>query len=235
MFIKALLALTIFIGNIFAQTHLSEPETWEQILSGAKNQIDILAPAVFSPSFVTSLKKQEQRNIPIRILLDSSYLDDPENLIPELNENFRLRVIPKAHFLPCPVVLIDKNNLYTGSDLSGNLLFPIISSENKSTVDSYYERFLSLWKSCSDKETESLLKSILYKLEEDTITTESKSQAKVGTETKAEEGSFMASRYSSVYHKIDSPSAKRINPSNRIYFVTEEEARATGRRRAKNF
>ncbi|MBI4128853.1 MAG: hypothetical protein HY460_02265 [Parcubacteria group bacterium] len=46
---------------------------------------------------------------------------------------------------------------------------------------------------------------------------------------------FVASTNGTVYHWKNSPWAERIKKENRIYFATEEEARAAGYRRSKDF
>lgn len=49
-----------------------------------------------------------------------------------------------------------------------------------------------------------------------------------------EEGPFVGSKNSDVYHKSDCPDVERIKPENRVYFSSEEEAQADGRRRSKS-
>lgn len=44
---------------------------------------------------------------------------------------------------------------------------------------------------------------------------------------------FCASRDSDIYHPCSCPSVAKIKPENLIYFETEEEAKASGRRRCK--
>lgn len=46
-------------------------------------------------------------------------------------------------------------------------------------------------------------------------------------------GKFVASKNSDVYHPVGCSVVKTIKPNNRIYFQTEEEAKASGRKRSK--
>mgnify|MGYP001459645451 CR=1 FL=1 len=46
-------------------------------------------------------------------------------------------------------------------------------------------------------------------------------------------GKFVASKNSDVYHPVGCSVVKTIKPKNRIYFQTEEEAKASGRKRSK--
>ncbi|RAL25870.1 thermonuclease family protein [Thermoflavimicrobium daqui] len=48
------------------------------------------------------------------------------------------------------------------------------------------------------------------------------------------QGEFIASKNSDVYHKVTCSEAKSIQDTNKIYFKTEEEAKASGRKRSKS-
>jgi len=52
-------------------------------------------------------------------------------------------------------------------------------------------------------------------------------------ENSEEQGIFVASKNSDVYHPADCDVVKTIKTQNRIYFASEEEAKASGRKRSK--
>ncbi|OYD09657.1 thermonuclease family protein [Paludifilum halophilum] len=49
-----------------------------------------------------------------------------------------------------------------------------------------------------------------------------------------QKGEYIASKNSEVYHKVSCPDADTIKRKNRIYFETEQEAKASGRRRSRS-
>jgi len=214
----------------------ANPSGWmryEKSFLEAKSSIEILAPGFFSIHLSKALEKKASEGIHVRILLDSTYLDDPTNHIGILSENLSLRIREESRLIPLTLVILDRKKLLIGGDFlsdSDTTSFPPMELSDPPTVSSYLKKLQNLWAGADPAYTADILRELSFQTETQTILTRDQDMDSPG----AKEG-FVASIHSKVYHRASSPSARRIKSKNRIYFQTEVEARQSNRVRAKNF
>jgi hypothetical protein len=229
-----LLILQVLTIQSYAQT-----QGWRyyhEEFSGANNSIEIITPGFFSIHLSKTLKNLSSKGVHIRILLDSSNLDDPTNSIGTLKDNISVRILEESRLIPLTLIIIDRTRVLMGGDHfndSEQSNFRPLKISDPKTVKSYVDQLQKLWSEGDPVYTLKVLRAIEFDAEIDTISTR---QIDVGYPRSTQStGNFVASVHSKIYHRANSRSAKKIKPQNRIYFKSESEARKSNRSRAKNF
>ena len=221
------------IQNFAGSLQTSSQELYEKTILEAKTSVEILTPGFFSIQLVKVLNDQASKGIHIRILLDSTYLDDPSNCIGILAPNLSLRLRKEVRLIPTTVVILDRQKVLIGGDyLKDNEsgFFKPLTIKGEQMIKSYIGTMQTLWAGADPNYTNQVLTALEFRNDINLIQTNSGSRDINSTA----EG-FVASINSKVYHRLNSAAAKRIKPSNRIYFKTEAEAIHSKRIRAKNF
>jgi hypothetical protein len=240
--VKACLLSLIFcvFPALSQAVETSQTSSYAQIFRQAQYRIDILTPGFFSIRLSKLLKTLKSKGILIRILTDVTFMMDPENSILELHQALPLRILDEVRRIPHNLILVDHSRLYLGgayfSDEPNNGFEPTVI-QDRIRLKKAAELFQTYWTQSSLKKTLKLVRETEFHLENETTRTSGlikKSQGASSTHQVQNRG-YIASGRSKVYHRASSTAGQRIKPENRIYFQTEEDARKTNRRRAKNF
>lgn len=230
MYIIKLILIVLFFSNSFGiekenslkiQTHLKE----------AKVTIDLMTPAIFSVQLIDLLKELQKQNILIRIISDRTFEESPENLIFDSSKHLPIKIIDSKFRIPHNIVIIDKKKIVLGGAyLPSNHPFidHVVSVHDQHQVTKIYKSFQNTWQQIeSANSQESLLRFQHYI---DLNSRETKTES-----VDALESNFVASKNGKKYYRSTSKSANRIAKKNRIYFQSEEDAKESGRSRARNF
>jgi hypothetical protein len=228
-FFNILLALLLIVSS-----HAIEKESTLKIQSHvkkAKVTIDFMTPGIFSLQLIEQLRDLKSKNILIRIISDRTFEESPENLLFDSSEYFSIKIIDSKFIIPHNILIIDqKEVILGGSYFPTNHLSVdhIVSIKKKTEVHKIYQSFQSTWQKIKlSKTRESLLRFQHY------IDINS-SENKLDSSTD-KESNFVASKNGTKYYRTSSNSSHRIANKNRIYFQTEDEAKESGRTRARNF
>ena len=208
-------------------------------IEAAEARIDWLTPGIFSVREIKALNHKSRQGVKIRLISDTSYLYDSSNFIGNLAPKISLRIVDKKHHIPHSILIIDHKTAYFGGDLPGQSKYFQISPrvvQAPSEVETLTGLIQQYWLKTSEKGSRILLKKSRFEHDIDLISSNGKpAPLPQVSDRKAQNSRFVASKNSKVYHKIDSPSVKRIKTANRIYFASENAASKSGRRRAASF
>lgn len=235
--------LALFLFGFYTPTEATKIENssgYAEIFRSARYRIDILTPGFFSIRLSKLLKSLKEQGILIRILMDSTFLTDPENSILELHDALPLRILEDVRRIPHNLILIDQSLLYLGgeffSDHEAQDFKPVVI-QDPIQLKKTAEFFQSIWAESSLITTRALVRELEFSLETEVSASVETVTGTRGTGSRGRmvDSGFIASTRSKVYHRASSTAAQRIMPENRVYFQTEEDARKTNRKRAKNF
>jgi hypothetical protein len=225
-----LIVLSSYAGNY-------KVNSYEDIFAKALISIDIMTPGFFSPTVVEQLLSKHQDGIVIRTLMDNTFMDSPSNLPDKLHGSVRLRILPQERKISNTFIIIDDNQVCLGGNHFDNpddsLHLPLCLT-SKDYVKEVKSNFTQLWKQCPQGATNRQIKEFSNLIDDSTTVSESVNKHSTKT-TQPPKTRYAASIRGKVYYRENSPGVKRIKPQNIIYFETENEARATGRNRARNF
>lgn len=197
--------------------------------------VDLALPGIFSVQLCKELKSLKENGVPIRALLDSTYLNHPQNLIGKLRQSVSdLRILEESSLIPHQMILLDGTHvLYGGnqeSHFSTKSAFPALLIDQKSPdFSKISKRFEELWSGSNPETSARLLKG--HQVELGKVTR----SVKMEPQTVQQIQPFVGSKSGKVYYRSTSKAALRIKPENRVYFLSEEDAQAKGRKRSKRF
>lgn len=219
---------------LFSHSYALQKESSLKIQSHftkAKVTIDLMTPAIFSLQMIEQLKQLKNQNILIRIISDRTFEESPENLIYDSSQYLSIKIIDSKFRIPHHILIIDQKEVFMGGaylPAKDPLVDHITSIQNKDKVQTIYQQFQSTWQKINpSKNQDSLLRFHHYI---DLNSTENKLEPSIKVES-----NFVASKNGKKYYRSSSKSAKRIANKNRIYFQSEEDAKKSGRSRARNF
>ena len=195
---------------------------WIDAIQTAKNKVTIMAPGLFSAKLIRHFETNPK--IKYEIIINPESLHQPKLIIGNLPDNVSLRVLKTPYLIPHCIILIDsKKLLFGGSRLDDDktLRFEPILIKDEDEVQKQRKKFKELWNSIDAVKNASRLSEHSNTLQNKTISVYS------------DQYEFVASRKSKVFHKYESPIAKRIKPHNRIYFNSWQEALESGRKPSK--
>lgn len=197
----------------------------------AKVKIDFMTPAIFSIQLIEQLKSLKNEGILIRILSDRTFEESAQNLLYDSSKNFNLKVLSSKFIIPHNIVIIDQKVV-----VIGGAYYPSIENKidhtylinDKNTIKKYYESFQNLWQKISSHDNKNRLLRFQHFIDLNSIENNT-------NEPNETEENFVASKNGKKYYRIKSKAANRILKKNRIYFQDEEQAKNSGRERARNF
>lgn len=219
--------------SICGMTPADTQKLYEKIILEAKTSVEIMTPGFFSINLSKVLTKKVSNGVHVRILLDSTYLNDSSNCIGILTPNLSLRIHEETRLVPMTILILDRKKVVLGGEyLEDNKMGPFnpLILEDSPTVKRYLSIMQNLWAGADPAYTESILTALEFRDDSEVIRSEDTKHSQSQTTD-----GFVASTNSKIYHRLNSPAAKRIKPSNRIFFRTEAEAIQSKRIRANNF
>ncbi len=174
--------------------------------------------------------------ISVRIITNSSLLNAEEQLWDLFHQSVQIRFMESLGPISHEIYLIDQKQAIWTPTLANPsdypFFYPRFEADPK-TLASLKNHFLDVWKSLSPDKAQLILQSLQNRSEDSTIVTPSVSLESTQASTSGPNSGFVASKNSKVFHPADSSEAKRILETNRVFFATEAEAIASGRRKSR--
>lgn len=174
--------------------------------------------------------------ISVRIISDTSRINTEEQLWDLLDESVQIRFLDSPDVISHDIFVVDEVLAIWAPTLFYNqsyrLFYPRFEKDPES-VSVLQAQVLDVWKSLSSTASQIILKGLKHRSEDTTIVTPSVSVPISVSTSSVDSPGFVASKNSKVYHPANSGEAQRILEENKVFFATEADALASGRRRAR--